>query len=41
MRVSTVVIGLGIVLLAVPLPGTFVGGALVILAGVISRLVGW
>jgi hypothetical protein len=40
MRASTVAIGLGVVVFALPVPGTFITGALVLLAGVIARLLG-
>jgi len=40
MRASTVVLALGAVLFAIPIPGTFVTGALVLLAGVLSRWLG-
>ncbi|MFW5939382.1 MAG: hypothetical protein ACOCSD_08035 [Halolamina sp.] len=41
MRASTVVVGLGVIVFALPIPGTFVAGALVVLAGVITRLLGY
>lgn len=41
MRASTITVGIGVVLFAVPIPGTFIGGALVVLAGVLARLSGW
>lgn len=40
MRASTLVLAFGIVLFVLPLPGTFVTGALVLLAGVAARLLG-
>lgn len=40
MRASTVVIAFGAVLFVLPIPGTFVAGALVVLAGAIARLLG-
>ncbi|WP_272913174.1 hypothetical protein [Halolamina rubra] len=40
MRASTVVLALGAVLFAIPIPGTFVTGALVLLAGGLSRWLG-
>jgi hypothetical protein len=40
MRASTLVLVLGALLFALPLPGTFIGGALVLLVGGIVRLTG-
>jgi hypothetical protein len=39
-RLSTIVIALGLLVFVLPVPGTFVGGALLILAGVVARLLG-
>lgn len=39
-RASTIVLLFGAVLFVLPVPGTFVAGALVILAGVAARLLG-
>lgn len=41
MRVSTIIVAVGIVLFVLPLPGTFVAGVVVALAGVLARLLGW
>lgn len=40
MRLSTVVIAFGVVLFIVPVPGTFIAGALVVLAGILARWLG-
>lgn len=40
MRASTIVVAAGAVLFVTPVPGTFVGGALVGLIGGIARLLG-
>ncbi|MFC6951822.1 hypothetical protein [Halorubellus litoreus] len=40
MRASTAAIAFGVGLFALPIPGTFVTGAFVILAGVVARYVG-
>lgn len=40
MRLSTIVILIGLFVFVLPLPGTFVGGAVIILAGAIARLLG-
>ncbi|WP_269799188.1 MULTISPECIES: hypothetical protein [Halorubrum] len=40
MRVSTLLVVLGVLLFVLPLPGTFVVGALAVLAGVVARLLG-
>jgi hypothetical protein len=40
MRASTLVIAFGIVLFALPIPGTFIAGALVVLAGALARWLG-
>ncbi|MFB6152436.1 MAG: hypothetical protein ABEJ40_11585 [Haloarculaceae archaeon] len=40
MRTSTIVILVGVVVFALPLPGTFVLGALLLLAGGIARWLG-
>ncbi|WP_264475283.1 hypothetical protein [Halorubellus salinus] len=40
MRASTAAIAFGVALFALPIPGTFVTGALVILAGVAARYLG-
>lgn len=37
MRTSTLVLVFGVALFALPLPGTFVTGALVLLAGAVAR----
>jgi hypothetical protein len=39
-RASTIALLFGAVLFVLPIPGTFVAGALVILAGVAARLLG-
>jgi hypothetical protein len=39
-RTSTLVLAFGVLLFALPLPGTFIGGGLVLLAGGIARLFG-
>ena len=40
MRASTAVIALGAILFVIPIPGTFITGALVLLAGGLSRWLG-
>jgi hypothetical protein len=40
MRVSTLVLAFGAVVFALPVPGTFVAGAVVLLAGAVARLAG-
>lgn len=40
MQASTVAIAFGVGLFVLPIPGTFVTGALVILAGVAARVLG-
>ncbi|WP_267900536.1 hypothetical protein [Halocatena pleomorpha] len=40
MRLSTLIIALGIVLFVLPAPGTFVIGALVVFVGVLARWLG-
>lgn len=40
MRLSTVMIVLGLVALPIPIPGTIVPAALVVVAGVVLRLLG-
>ncbi|MDB2236425.1 hypothetical protein PN419_10570 [Halorubrum ezzemoulense] len=40
MRTSTLLILVGALLFVLPLPGTFVLGALVVLAGLVARLFG-
>lgn len=40
MRASTLVIVFGIVLFVLPIPGTFVAGILVVLAGALARWFG-
>lgn len=40
MRVSTLVIAFGAVLFVLPFPGTFIAGALVVLAGALARWLG-
>lgn len=40
MRLSTVVLAFGAVLFALPVPGTFVAGAVVLLGGGIARYLG-
>jgi hypothetical protein len=39
-RASIIAIAVGVVLFVLPMPGTFVAGGLVLLAGVIARLLG-
>lgn len=41
MRASTIVIALGAVLFVLPVPGTFILGGLVALAGVVGRVLGF
>jgi len=40
MRASTLVLGFGAILFVLPVPGTFVAGALVLLAGAAARWFG-
>ncbi|WP_254921573.1 MULTISPECIES: hypothetical protein [unclassified Halorubrum] len=40
MRTSTIVIVVGVVVFALPLPGTFILGGILVLAGVVARLLG-
>jgi hypothetical protein len=40
MRTSTIVILIGAVIFVLPIPGTFILGALVVLAGLAARLFG-
>jgi len=40
MRLSTIVIAVGLLVFVLPLPGTFIGGALLVLAGVLARVLG-
>lgn len=40
MRASTLVLAFGAGLFVLPVPGTFIGGALVLLAGVAARVLG-
>lgn len=40
MRISTLVIVLGLVLFVLPVPGTFIGGTLTLIAGALGRLFG-
>jgi hypothetical protein len=40
MQASTLVLVFGAVLFALPIPGTFIAGALVLLAGAIARWLG-
>lgn len=40
MRISTVVLALGVVLFFLPIPGTFIAGALVLIAGAVARWLG-
>jgi hypothetical protein len=40
MRTSTAIVVLGVALFALPIPGTFVTGALVVLAGLAARFFG-
>jgi hypothetical protein len=40
MRISTIVVLLGIGMFVLPLPGTFITGALVVLAGALARWLG-
>lgn len=40
MRASTLVLAFGAVLFVIPFPGTFVAGALVLLAGALARWLG-
>jgi hypothetical protein len=40
MRASTIVLAFGAILFVLPVPGTFVAGGLVLLAGAIARWLG-
>lgn len=40
MRLSTLVIAVGVLVFVLPVPGTFIGGALIVLAGALARLLG-
>ncbi len=40
MRVSTIILALGVVLFFLPIPGTFITGALALIAGGVARLLG-
>ncbi|WP_206662581.1 transporter [Halorubrum sp. BOL3-1] len=40
MRLSTILIALGAVVFILPVPGTFILGALIVLAGLAARLFG-
>jgi hypothetical protein len=40
MRTSTIVVLIGVLLFVLPIPGTFILGALVVLAGLVARLFG-
>lgn len=40
MRASTLVVVFGVILFVLPIPGTFIAGGLVVLAGAIARLLG-
>ncbi|MFC6770946.1 hypothetical protein [Halorubrum pallidum] len=40
MRLSTLLVAIGILVFVLPLPGTFVLGAILILAGIVARLLG-
>jgi hypothetical protein len=40
MRVSTLVLAFGLVLFVLPVPGTFLAGAVALLAGAIARWLG-
>jgi len=40
MRTSTIVIVVGVVVFALPVPGTFILGGILVLAGVAARLLG-
>jgi hypothetical protein len=40
MRTSTIIVLIGALLFALPIPGTFILGALVVLAGLAARLFG-
>ncbi|MFC7203755.1 hypothetical protein ACFQJC_09525 [Haloferax namakaokahaiae] len=40
MKPSTIVLAFGVALFALPIPGTFVTGALVLLAGALARWLG-
>ncbi|MFB6176752.1 MAG: transporter [Halobaculum sp.] len=41
MRNSTVVVLVGLLLFVLPVPGTFILGAVVTILGAIARLLGW
>jgi len=40
MRISTIVFLLGVVLFVLPVPGTFIGGGLVLVTGALARWFG-
>ncbi|WP_264781884.1 hypothetical protein [Haladaptatus sp. T7] len=40
MKTSTPILFLGLVLFVLPVPGTFITGALVLIAGVVARILG-
>jgi len=40
MRVSTVVLAIGLLLFVLPVPGTFVAGGLTLVAGALARWLG-
>ncbi|WP_367175986.1 transporter [Haloarcula rubripromontorii] len=40
MRISTIVLLFGVVLFVLPVPGTFIAGGLVLVAGALARWVG-
>ncbi|WP_272913564.1 hypothetical protein [Halolamina sediminis] len=40
MRASTLVLAFGVFVFVLPIPGTFVAGALVLLAGAVARWLG-
>lgn len=40
MRTSTIIIVVGVLVFALPLPGTFILGGILMLAGIVSRLLG-
>ncbi|EFW92067.1 hypothetical protein ZOD2009_11340 [Haladaptatus paucihalophilus DX253] len=40
MKTSTLVLVLGLALFVLPVPGTFITGALVLIAGVVARILG-
>lgn len=40
MRVSTLILALGVILFVLPIPSTFIAGLLVLIVGAVARLLG-